>query len=303
MVAPICFIGAGVINWCYKYVKERIEKRRMLTKKTLYLTDLDGTLLNTEDRISQDSLSILNDLIEQGMQFTYATARSLVSAREVTEGLSVSFPVIVHNGTFIMNPENGKILYACSFSEEERNYVRNVLQEYENHPLVYAFIDGEQKVSWHKDYVNEGMKRYLMKRQGDPRLNPLDEKEMLYQGEIFYYTCIGTKEELQPIYDCMKDDERFTCTLQQELYRPEYWCEIMPQKATKANAMKKLKEMLQCERVVCFGDAINDRPMFMEADESYAVANAVPELKQIATGILASNQENGVANWLKENIV
>lgn len=59
--------------------------------KTLYVTDLDGTLLNTQNFINPYSIEIINSLVEQGMIFTYATARSLVSASVVTKGLSTKF--------------------------------------------------------------------------------------------------------------------------------------------------------------------------------------------------------------------
>ena len=42
--------------------------------KILYVTDLDGTLLNKQSRINEESIQIINDLIRQGMLFTYATA-------------------------------------------------------------------------------------------------------------------------------------------------------------------------------------------------------------------------------------
>ena len=75
----------------------------------------------------------------------------------------------------------------------------------------------------------------------------------------------------------------------------------MPAKATKAHAIKKLKEMWGCDRVVSFGDAVNDIPMFEISDESYAVENAVDELKAVATGIIESNVDDGVAKWLLKN--
>ena len=59
--------------------------------KTLYISDLDGTLLNSQGKISNYSIEIINHLIEQGMIFTYATARSLVSATPVTKGLTKKF--------------------------------------------------------------------------------------------------------------------------------------------------------------------------------------------------------------------
>ena len=71
--------------------------------------------------------------------------------------------------------------------------------------------------------------------------------------------------------------------------------------ATKASAVLRLKEYLGCDRVVAFGDAENDISMFEIADECYAVENACDELKAIATGIIPSNEEDGVAKWLLEN--
>ena len=104
-----------------------------------------------------------------------------------------------------------------------------------------------------------------------------------------------------PVYDTFSRDGRYRCTIQQELYRPEYWCEIMPAQASKLNAIRKLKQIRECGRVVSFGDSINDIPMFEASDECYAVSNAVDELKRIATGIIGSNDEDGVARWLERN--
>lgn len=75
----------------------------------------------------------------------------------------------------------------------------------------------------------------------------------------------------------------------------------MPCRATKAEAIQKLKEMWNCDKVVSFGDAINDIPMFEISDECYAVENAVPELKKAATAVVDSNERDGVAKWLWEN--
>jgi hypothetical protein len=167
--------------------------------RILYVSDLDGTLLNTKDAISPYSIDVINRLAEAGMLFTYATARSLSSASVVTKGLNSRIPVIAYNGAFLFEPETGKILATEGFTEEERHCVREVLTEYGISPVVYSFI--------------------------------------------------GEKSELEQIYGIFSKDQRYTCTLQQELYRPEYWCEIMPRKATKYDAILKLKELLHCDRV------------------------------------------------------
>lgn len=271
--------------------------------KTLYVTDLDGTLLNTKDQIDEESIQIINGLVEQGMLFTYATARSLVSASVVTKGLSTKIPAIVYNGTFIMEPDSGKILSSNFFQQSHMEEVKRILTAYNIYPLVYSFSEGIERVRWLVGSENEGMNRYFSLRQGDKRFLPANSLEELYQGETFYFTCIGEQEDLQPAYEEISKSQVYHCTIQQELYRPEYWFEIMPQGATKANAIKKLKKLWNCDRVVSFGDAINDVLMFLDSDECYAVSNAVPQVKEIATGIIGSNDENSVAKWLRDDFL
>ncbi|MBO5247221.1 MAG: HAD family hydrolase [Eubacterium sp.] len=272
--------------------------------RTLYVTDLDGTLLNTSHRISPYSIEVINTLVENGMLFTYATARSLVSASVVAKGLLTNIPVIAYNGAFIINPATKEILASSFFGKEETDKVEEVLKRYEISPLVYAYVNGVEKVTWNTAKENEGSRYYLEARKGDERFRPLTEAEVsehLYEGSMFYYTCIGEREELLPVYEVFSQDERFLCSLHQELYRPEYWCEILPKNATKANAIKTLKKLWNCDKVVSFGDAVNDIPMFQVSDEGYAVRNAVEELKQLATDVIGSNDEDAVANWLKKH--
>lgn len=267
-------------------------------EKTLYVTDLDGTLLNKQDRISPLSIQIINDLVDKGMLLTYATARSLVSASIVTEGLSTKVPIIAYNGAFIFQPSTGEILSQEGFTDDERSRVKTVLESSRISPLVYSFINGSERVSWIPQYENDGIRRYLSKRKGDKRFRAVASVDSLFEGDVFYYTCIGEKDELQPVYDSFSSDSRYRCTFQQELYRPEYWCEIMPALASKANAISKLKNMWGCTHIISFGDAVNDIPMFEISDECYAVSNAVDELKALATGIIGSNEDDGVAKWL-----
>lgn len=270
--------------------------------RTLYVSDLDGTLLNSKDKVSRYSCDTINRLVEEGMLFTYATARSLVSASVVTKGLTTRIPVIAYNGAFIFEPATGTILASEEFTQEERAYVQEILQEYGISPIVYSFLYGIEKVSWDTSRENEGKRRYISKRPLDSRMRPLNSAEGLYDGEVFYYTCIGGKEELEPLYRLFSQDEHYTCTLQQELYRPEYWLEIMPKKATKSNAINKLKGLWDCDRVVSFGDSMNDIPMFRISDECYAVENACDELKELATGIIGKNDNDSVALWLAEHV-
>ncbi len=69
--------------------------------KTLFVTDLDGTLLTKEERVSEYSREKLNRMIERGLMFTYATARSYESAQKAVAGLELNIPVVLYNGGLI----------------------------------------------------------------------------------------------------------------------------------------------------------------------------------------------------------
>ena len=69
--------------------------------KALYVSDLDGTLLRSDETGSDFTVHTINALVEKGLLFSYATARSIVTASRVTEGLSTKIPVILYNGAFI----------------------------------------------------------------------------------------------------------------------------------------------------------------------------------------------------------
>ena len=270
--------------------------------KTLYVSDLDGTLLRSDQRISKYSLDTIGSFVKSGVLFTYATARSLVSASIVTVGLELEIPVAAHNGVFVMDTKTGERIFKNSFSSEEIRGIAGFLTERKIYPLVYSLFDNTERVSWLCGKENAYILSYLDYHKGDKRLREGHDTDSLYGGEVFYLTCIGEEPELKPVYDHFKGQNAYNVIFQLDIYRPEYWCEFMPKKGTKANAVLQLKEMLGCDRVVCFGDGLNDIPMFEISDESYAMANAVAELKEIATGIIDTNDNDGVAKWLKANV-
>ena len=130
----------------------------------------------------------------------------------------------------------------------------------------------------------------------------VDTEAELYEGKTYYFTLIAPKEELQPLYERVKKIKNINCIFQQDKYRPEYWLELCPGNATKATAIQRVRQLCGCQKVVVFGDSANDIPMFQMADEAYAVANAIDELKELATGVIGDNNADGVAKWLAAHI-
>lgn len=267
--------------------------------RTLYISDLDGTLLRSNETLSEFTINTLNEMTEKGMLFSYATARSVVTAKKVTRGLYAHIPLIVYNGTFIIDSASGKILHANYFKKDIIQVYEKLLEN-EIYPIVYAYIDGVEKFSFIPEKCTPGMKQFIKSRSGDRRLNIVKTKEELVKGNIFYITCIDEPEKLEPFYRLYAD--QYHIIYDKDIYTGNQWLEIMPKEASKANAAKQLKEMLNCGRIVVFGDGKNDIDMFQIADEAYAVENADAELKKSATGIIDGNNKDGVARWLRANI-
>ncbi len=269
--------------------------------KTLYVSDLDGTLLNRESRLSAATLGILNRLIEEGMRFTFATARSMESSMKVTGGLLRRYPVVAYNGAVLYDSLGTTRLDTQLFLPEQRQQVRKDMKRFRLSPIVYAFVNGKESVSFLPQKINTGTWNYIDSRRGDKRLRPVFTEDELYDGEVFYYTAIGTRGELSGLQEQYREKAGFRCTFQKELYESEdYWCEIMSSESTKALGIRRLMKYLECDRIVSFGDMSNDLPMFRISDESYAVENAEAELKREATGVIASNEQDGVARWLQK---
>lgn len=122
---------------------------------------------------------------------------------------------------------------------------------------------------------------------------------------VFYAVLIGDRDdidalrrELEPVLTGCFD------TVGPDGYSPhQTWFEITSIRATKAAASHALALRLCAERLVAFGDNLNDVALLAAADHGCAVANAVPQLLGIADEVLLSNSEDGVAEWLEQNVL
>lgn len=267
--------------------------------KTLYVSDLDGTLLLPSQVLSTFTAETINNLTAEGMLFSYATARSLETSSKATAGITAKLPIITNNGVFIKDNISGENILANYFTPDEAQEICSAHNELGLYPLIYSTRPSCEKFTYYEKLITPEIREFLKTRPNDVRDNPINDPSLQCEGQIFYFAMVGGGEKLNELFEHFKD--RFYCVLSVHLYDKEYWLEIMPKAATKANAVLQLKEILGCDKVVCFGDAENDIPMFQIADECYAVANAVPALKSIATGVIGSNAEDGVAHWLLDH--
>ena len=266
--------------------------------RTLYLSDLDGTLLRSDQCTSAYTNQTINRLVQEGMLFSYATARSFNTAHKVTAGLDAQIPLIVYNGAFIVDNATHELLAANLFTDEDAADILGALLAADIAPIVYC-LDDKERFVYNVVRINQDTKDFVDSRKGDSRDTPVTDDAKLTRAGTFYFTCIDHESKLAPLH--AKFADRFTCVYSKDIYSGAQWLEIMPKAATKAHAAKQLAKLLDCDRIVAFGDSINDIPLFEAADERYAVANAAQVLKDRATSIIGCNDEDGVAHWLEEH--
>ena len=269
-----------------------------MTEKILYITDLDGTLLRNDATVSDFTKDTLNSMMKSGMIFSYATARAYATASKVTAGIDINVPVVVYNGTFIVDGATGERISGKFFRKDESEYILDVLRQHDISPITYADIDGRERYSYNLAGQNVPGTVFVKQRSGDSREN-ITTSDRLGDGRLFHFTCFGDKNNLAAARDRLAP--LFHTDLYLERYTQGMCLEIHPVGASKAEAVVELKGILGCDRVVSFGDGGNDIPMFRISDEGYAMENAVPELKKIATGVIGVNDNDGVARWILEN--
>ena len=270
-----------------------------MDKNTLYVTDLDGTLLRSDATLSPYTISTINRLTEQGLTFTYATARSIESARPIAGELNLRLPAITRNGAVLADNATGKHLEKALFTEEEVALLKEMLPELPRCGFVSCFLGEEMFKAYVPGNLVPGMVQYADYYRDDPKMKPVKTLEEMFFGQPGYVTLIDDREKAALIYEKVRQYSGWECIFQKDTYWDEYWVEVCPRNCTKAKAILKMKEQYGFRKVVAFGDSVNDMPMFRAADEAYAVSNALEALKEIATGVIGGNNEDAVARFLE----
>jgi Cof subfamily protein (haloacid dehalogenase superfamily) len=270
--------------------------------ETLFVTDLDGTLLTAEARVSAMSAKIINELIEQGLPFTVATARSPYTALPLLGGLDLRLPLIFMNGVFIYDPVAEANLASNLMSRDSAGRTIRTLQERGLRPFVFTIdAEGHQRIHY-LGARNPSEEHFVGVRmaKGDQRFRLVDGFDAALGEQILTVIAIDAEDRITPVRTELKNDAELYVHLGPDRDTPGYfWLELCHPLANKGDAVRFVREHVGAARLVCFGDNANDLPMFAIADESYAVANATEAALVAASGMVGPNHEDGVARHLK----
>ncbi len=275
---------------------------------SLYITDLDGTLLRDDGALSPVSFNILQDLLKRGILITTASARSVASIQHIFKGLKLDLPVIEFNGAIISDLQSGQHLFINSIDPPLVEDICSVIEKHGCSPFVSTYTGVEDRL-YYSNVTNEGVKWYLNDRriQNDKRLRFVDKISSSFNDQVICLNVIGKLEVLTDLECELRERYRGSLEIHclEDQYSPGFfWLTAHDKRATKDRAVKELQKLtgLSHREVVVFGDNANDISMFKMADRPIAVSNAIEELKKHSTQVIGSNNEDSVARFIQSDI-
>lgn len=271
--------------------------------KTLYISDMDGTLLNDGGKVSRRSVEIINELIKNGMLFTVATARSAMSAAELLKDIDISVPAVLMNGVFLFDLKNKKAVAYHEIPKDAFFAITGIFVQRNKSPFAFFYGDDGKFTIEYTDFKLPIHRDFYEKRKGKffGEFKKVYEYEILDDMHPVFISLSDGYDELKPIYDAAQKINGVTCSFYADTYTPYWFLEIYSSKASKADGAQEVMALVGADETAAFGDNRNDMLLLSRADRKYAVKNAVPELRQIADEVIGENNNDGVAEFLKKD--
>lgn len=282
----------------FQFVFRAIEKGR----RTLYLTDLDGTLMRDDETFSDYTVDTLNRLISRGMLVSVNTARGLIGISLVhLERINFRIPLVLLNGAMQYDPARRRIVQCCEMSAPTVDAVLKVFAALGRSPLIYRRRGNEMHVYYTELRPVEETFILRTDKEGRDFSRFFHRVPQLHSSPAIFFSCQASLEEQQKLKERLAAVRGIRVDLYKDTYAEDNWyLEIAREDAGKDRGAERLRQRLHADRLVTFGDNRNDIPVFAAADLSCCVANGAAEAKAAADTVIASNEEDGVADFLNE---
>lgn len=271
-----------------------------MNKYKVIVMDVDGTLANSEKKITINTKKTLIKLQKQGMILILASGRPTSGlmdfARELEmdkyHGLLVSF-----NGSKIVDCTTNEVLFNETMSIDEGQAVLEHMKKFNVIPMIdkddYLYVNDV----FNNEIEYNGKSFNIIEYEARGGKFKLCEKDDLANFANYPLNKILTAGEPNYLQDAYKEMmEPFKDTLSCMFTAPFYF-EFTAKGIDKAKALESVLTKLGVnkEEIIAFGDGHNDASMVKYAGLGIAMDNAVQELKDIADYVTLSNDEDGIA--------
>ncbi len=277
----------------------------------LFVTDLDGTLLNSDHKLTDFSMNAIKTAMDKGIPVCIATGRSYTDVLKIIKDLEVMPYIISSNGASVYHA-NGHKMYSVSIPKEE---VREIITYLKSQNLQFEVADDEYT------YITQGGLDILNRELEDVGSSDTKKREelernvlglVLSQGNL---KVVPTMEELLDSIESANSISSISAYLNKIHMAMEHFTmdkriltfsswkynfEMTSSDTSKGVALKHLCDHLEIDLkdVAAIGDNYNDLSMIKVAGIKGAMENAVDNIKTMADYIAPSNNEDGAAKFL-----
>lgn len=259
----------------------------------IVFTDVDGTLLDAEHRVIPEACASVQKLAQLGIPLVLVSARMPEGLTTIQREMGFTGPLVCYSGAYVLDEQGAELL---------------------SHPIdidtaceIKQFLDCELPGLTCSEY---GYHTWICDDDQDPRIQNEERittlkaqnarlRDVFGLTGIHKFLLMGEPDEMEVA------EKRIAAAYPQLAVARSsaILCEVMSGKASKAEGVQVVCRHFGMDpsEAVAFGDGRNDIDMLAAVPESYAMANAPDEVKQVAAHVTRfSNAENGLVHTLEE---
>ena len=269
---------------------------KIVKKPKLIISDIDGTIFDRKDTVTEGLIRLKTILAENRIPFTLASGRCYADMKHLIEFLDVRLPVIVNNGTGIMT--EGRMYWEAQIDLEE---IREAVKYADACGMMVSLYEAEKEMVYrHNAYVQSYIDRFGKKYE----YCTAPEKEMDEQQwknmKIQKLLIIDPQKpgRIETVIDKIRETSKNLSIVQYD----DRSIDVMPKSCSKRNGVAKLAEMLgiAMNDIMAIGDNENDHEMLKYVGLGIAVKNATDALKSVADYISEGEAAAGVAEAVEK---
>lgn len=288
-----------------------------MNSRTLYVTDLDGTLLGMAHELTCETIAILKGLKEKNVDLVIATARNYASAKRLLEPIDFQGDLILLNGALISDT-HGNTQWAQAMDPSLAQRIYRLLQAWRHHVVFSSITDNNhiELPEWPADLVSKFVD--YRRCEGFSGFRDWTGEEALFAQQLLTMTYMLDQKDASTCMALLAENgvlgELNAHAMPYPGIEGLITLTIQPASANKGTGLEQLlrirsesQEVSETQgasevlKVVAFGDQLNDLELFATADEGYAVLEAHPNLVAIATGVIGSHRDSAVARWIAKD--
>ena len=284
----------------------------------LIAIDLDGTLLNSNGIVSNETKKILQEIIDKNIKIVLTSGGMIDSIKTISEEIGRQKYLIAGNGAIVYDVEKCQILYKNFLSKEK---ILNVIKICEENSIYYNIYTEKEVLTpslkynvlyYHKENSNReekdrtkiniitNMYEYIQnsEREDYLKITICDEDKMIFNSIIKMIKQIKGIDVMEIEHMSRKNIMQGTETIELNYS----YTEVSAQNVDKWDAISYIleQEQIQKEGGIAIGDNINDKTMIENAGLGIAMGNSNPSIKEVADCVVNDNDSSGVAQAINK---